>query len=59
MCAIINTFEDKNKKISYDSFKKLIGSLCSISPAEIENKKQLFLDRMKKYFANQTEISIS
>lgn len=32
MVAIINTFEDKNKKISYDGFKKLISSLCSISP---------------------------
>lgn len=32
MYAIISTFKDKNKKISYESFQKLIGSLCVIAP---------------------------
>lgn len=53
MCAIVNTFEDRNKKISLYSFEKLIKNLCEISPEEIEEKKQSFLERMNEYFRNQ------
>ena len=59
MCAIIHTFQDRNKQIKSYSFEKLISSLCEISPAEMEEKKEGFLWRMRKYFAKSQSVSIN
>ena len=60
MCAIIHTFQDRNKEIKYYSFDKLINNLSQISPPEIEEMKEAFTSRMSKYFSGQKEyISIN
>lgn len=59
MLAIVNTFDDKQNHISRTNFQKLIVSLCALSPADAEIKKQAFLERIEKYFGGNEHISIS
>jgi hypothetical protein len=55
LCAIINVLNGKNKKISLISFEKLVKNLCEISPPDIDEKKEAFLERINRYFANQQD----
>jgi hypothetical protein len=53
VCAMLGTYEDKDKKVSFYVLEKTIKGLCKIAPQNLKALEQPFLGRVDKFLATQ------